>query len=225
MDFDGVLVAGAESVRLLQLDHVDLYLIHAPFAFAEGVEAGLAQWRAMLALRDRGLAKHVGVSNYGLPHLQAIADAGLEMPVANQLELHPLHQQRELLAYMASNGVTPIAYSSLAPLTTWRVKDDGTRQRSAKSADDDARVAATLGSIARAHEAAGMTEATLLLRCALQWCGGGRRGASFARTSVCLSRCFWLTGGDPSFAYCGGRASGKRVPHPAQVDKRRPHRK
>jgi diketogulonate reductase-like aldo/keto reductase len=97
----GDAVAGncAEQLAKLGLEYVDLYLIHAPFAFAESLACGVEQWRAMLALKEDGTCRAVGVSNYGVHHLEAIKAAGLELPCANQLEIHPLCQQKEIVAW------------------------------------------------------------------------------------------------------------------------------
>jgi 2,5-diketo-D-gluconate reductase A len=97
---------------------IDLYLIHGPFGGPK--EVRLAQWQALLDCKKEGLCKFVGVSNFGLHHLAEIEEAKLEMPSVNQLELHPLGQKRELLAYMQKEGIHPMAYSSLAPLQSWR---------------------------------------------------------------------------------------------------------
>ena len=83
-------------------------------------EPRLAQWRACVEAKRRGLCKSIGVSNYGIAHIEEIVAAGLEIPAANQLEIHPTCQKRELLAYMAAKNIFPIAYSSLAPLANWR---------------------------------------------------------------------------------------------------------
>ena len=104
------------SLKRLGLDHVDLYLIHAPY----GGDQRLDQWRALLHLKDAGKARSVGVSNFNIGHLEEIKSAGLPMPDANQIELHPWSQKPELVAYMAEHGIAPIAYSSLVPLSTWR---------------------------------------------------------------------------------------------------------
>ena len=167
-DFDGVVQCAEASVKALGLAYVDLYLIHAPFAFAQSTDAGLAQWKACLALKERGLCRAVGVSNFSVKHLQAIADAGLALPDANQLELHPMCQQTEILAWMKERGVLPIAYSSLAPLGTWRVKGDGSKQDSGKHRGADKADAAdkAVSAIAAAH--AGLSSAQVLLRWALQ---------------------------------------------------------
>jgi hypothetical protein len=64
----------------------------------------------------------IGVSNFHIEHLEEIKAAGLPMPEANQIELHPWSQKPELIVYMRDNNIAPIAYSSLAPLSTWRVE-------------------------------------------------------------------------------------------------------
>lgn len=106
------------QLKQLQLDYVDLYLIHAPLS-----EIRLEQWRALMELKKMGLTKHIGVSNYDEDRFKEILHAGLEMPEANQIEFHPLCAQIELSKYMKENSIEPIAYSSLAPLSTWRIEE------------------------------------------------------------------------------------------------------
>ena len=108
-----------ESLKRLGLDYVDLYLIHAPYGGDKRVE----QWRALLELQEAGKARSIGVSNFNQEHLEEIKVAGLPMPDANQIELHPWSQKPALIAYMAENDITPIAYSSLLPLSTWRTEE------------------------------------------------------------------------------------------------------
>lgn len=110
----------------LGLDYVDLYLIHAPY----GGDMRLEQWRALLEIQKAGKARSIGVSNFNQLHLDEIKAAGLPLPDANQIELHPWSQKPELTTYMAENGIAPIAYSSLVPLSTWRVEEG---QSSAKT--------------------------------------------------------------------------------------------
>lgn len=105
-----------QSLDKMGVENVDLYLIHAAF----GGEMRLEQWKACLELQKQGLCKSVGVSNFGLAHLEEIEAAGLPMPACNQLELHPMGQKRELLAYMKEKNILAVAYSSLAPLDAWR---------------------------------------------------------------------------------------------------------
>ena len=116
-NFQGVIHACDESLRLLQINEIDLYLIHNPFAKDNRLE----QWEAMIELKKQGKVKHIGVSNYNVKHIQEIETAGLEMPTANQIEIHPWHLIRlELEGYMNSYNILPIAYSSLAPIPNWR---------------------------------------------------------------------------------------------------------
>ncbi|MBS2967797.1 aldo/keto reductase [Metabacillus sp. KIGAM252] len=103
------------QLKLLQLDYVDLYLIHAPLA-----ELRLEQWRALMELKKLGLTRHIGVSNYNEEKIKEILNAGLAKPEANQIEFHPMNTQMELTKYMKENSIVPIAYSSLAPLSNWR---------------------------------------------------------------------------------------------------------
>jgi 2,5-diketo-D-gluconate reductase A len=145
------------SLARLGLDYVDLYLIHAPY----GGDLRLEQWRALLDLQRAGKARAVGVSNFNIDHLEDIRTAGLPLPDANQIELHPWSQKPELLAYMTKNGIAPIAYSSLVPLSTWRVAEG---QSSGKT-DQMKADGAAFQDIAAKY---GVSEAQLLLRWGVQ---------------------------------------------------------
>lgn len=105
-----------ESLQKLGLDYVDLYLIHAPFDKAQRLE----QWAALVELKNHGKARAVGVSNFNTGHIDELLEAGLEVPAADQVELHPWSQKPELVRYLEDKSITPIAYSSLVPLSTWR---------------------------------------------------------------------------------------------------------
>ena len=116
-NFKGAISACNDSLKLLQLDEIDLYLIHNPFA----KENRLEQWEAMIELKKQGKVKNIGVSNYNVKHIQEIKIAGLEMPSTNQIEIHPWHVVRtELAQYMDKHEILPIAYSTLAPIPNWR---------------------------------------------------------------------------------------------------------
>jgi 2,5-diketo-D-gluconate reductase A len=106
------------QLKQLQLDYVDLYLIHAPLA-----ERRLEQWNALVQLKKSGLTRHIGVANYNEERLKEIIDADLAHPEANQVEFHPLCARMDLTRYMKENSIAPIAYSSLAPLSTWRAEE------------------------------------------------------------------------------------------------------
>ena len=105
------------SAANLGVDAIDLLLVHAPFGGADG---RLSMWKALVQCQEQGLARSIGVCNYGIAHLEEIAAAGLPAPAVNQIELHPMTQKAELLAYMAEKHIQPVAYSSLALLPSWR---------------------------------------------------------------------------------------------------------
>jgi len=145
------------SLARLEVDYTDLYLIHAPY----GGDMRLEQWRALLELQQSGKARSIGVSNFNIDHLEEIKAAGLPMPEANQIELHPWSQKPDLLAYMVQNDIAPIAYSSLVPLSTWRVEEG---QASGKT--DQMKADGTVfQSIAAKYR---VSEAQLLLRWGVQ---------------------------------------------------------
>ncbi len=99
-----------ESLALLGLEAVDLYLIHWP-APREGryVEA----WRALIDLRDVGKARSIGVSNFLPEHLDRIIGETGVTPAVNQIELHPSFQQRDARAYHERHGIVTQSWSPL----------------------------------------------------------------------------------------------------------------
>lgn len=100
-----------ESLEKLQLDYVDLYLMHWPVpAIDHYVEA----WQGMIELQKQGLAKSIGVCNFQVSHLQRIIDETGVKPVINQIELHPLLQQRQLNAWNATHKIQTESWSPLA---------------------------------------------------------------------------------------------------------------
>ncbi len=126
------------SLERLGLDHVDLYLIHWPVPSADRY---VETWGALQELREQGLTRSVGVSNFTPEHLErAIAETGA-VPAVNQIEAHPRLAQEELRAEHARRGIATEAYS---PLAQAEVLDDP-----------------TLGAIAEAH---GVTPAQVVLR-------------------------------------------------------------
>ncbi|RQR34424.1 aldo/keto reductase [Burkholderia sp. Bp9143] len=144
-----------ESLVKLGLEYVDLYLIHSPHAGSERV----AQWQALVRLKESSKARSIGVSNFNEAHLEELKTVGLPAPEANQIELHPWSQKPDLVAYMRQNNIAPIAYSSLAPLSTWRAG-----QTSAKTAEM-ARDGDVFAKLAAKY---GVSEAQFLLRWGVQ---------------------------------------------------------
>ncbi|KLV65556.1 2,5-diketo-D-gluconic acid reductase A [Citrobacter sp. MGH106] len=100
-----------ESMEKLQLDYLDLYLMHWPVpAIDHYVEA----WENMIDLQKQGLIKSIGVCNFQINHLQRLMDETGVSPVINQIELHPLLQQRQLHSWNATHKIQTESWSPLA---------------------------------------------------------------------------------------------------------------
>lgn len=109
--FENAFRAMRESLRRLQLDYVDLYLIHWPVPRAN---AFVETWRALAKIREEGLAKSIGVSNFTIAHLeQLLAETGI-VPAVNQIELHPRLQQKALREFHSKHGIVTESWSPLA---------------------------------------------------------------------------------------------------------------
>ena len=118
-NFEGSIKSFEKSLYKLGLDYIDLYLIHSPHAKKKRIE----QWKALIDIKDRGKVKHIGVSNWGINHIEELLENNLPLPDANQIELHPWSQKPELVNYLREKKIDVIAYSSLVPLSNWRHKD------------------------------------------------------------------------------------------------------
>jgi 2,5-diketo-D-gluconate reductase A len=99
-----------ESLAKLQLDYVDLYLVHWP-APKRGLY--LETWKALIGLKKQGRARSIGVSNFEPEHLRAIIEATGEVPVLNQIELHPRFAQTKLREFHDKHGIVTEAWSPL----------------------------------------------------------------------------------------------------------------
>jgi 2,5-diketo-D-gluconate reductase A len=97
----------AASLRALEMDHVDLWLIHWPPRAA----ARVATWKELLAVRDEGLARAVGVSNYSLRQLDELTDATGETPEVNQIRWSPVLYDAAQEAGHSERGVVLEGYS------------------------------------------------------------------------------------------------------------------
>ena len=123
---EAVLPALQTTLKHLQLDYLDLYLIHWPVAyhkhnspkdpivFISLDEIPLQEtWQAMIELKKEGLCKHIGVSNFSISKLQLLIDQFEVQPEMNQIELHPYLQQKEMLEFCNKQGIHLTAYSPL----------------------------------------------------------------------------------------------------------------
>ncbi|MEM6434789.1 MAG: aldo/keto reductase [Cyanobacteria bacterium P01_D01_bin.115] len=167
---DAVRPALETTLANLQLDYLDLYLIHWPVALQPDAQFPLTPekmislddlpllttWQAMESLVDAGRCRHIGVSNVSRPKLQTLLDAARMKPEMNQIELHPYLQQPALLTFCQQHDIHLTAYSPLGS------KD---RPDSLKAADEPMLLAdPAIGAIAQRH---GITPAQVLISWAL----------------------------------------------------------
>lgn len=111
----------------LGLDYVDLYLVHWPFFVQKGAKMPLddeqivgydaalyaSTWEAMEAVAASGKAKNIGVSNMTVAKLETLLKTANVVPAVNQVELHPIHPQTELVQWCMEHGIAMTAYSPL----------------------------------------------------------------------------------------------------------------
>lgn len=126
---DDVIPSCEESLADLQLDYLDLYLIHWPFpnhhppgcdvsarnphAIPYIHENYMGTWRKMEELVDRGLVRHIGTSNMTIPKMELLLRDARIRPAVNEMELHPHFQQPEFFRYLTERGIQPVGYSPL----------------------------------------------------------------------------------------------------------------
>ncbi|WP_437050137.1 aldo/keto reductase [Streptomyces sp. enrichment culture] len=108
--YEETLASFEESRARLGLDYVDLYLIHWPLP---RVGRYVDSWRAMIKLREEGLVRSIGVSNFTPGHIERLEKETGVLPSVNQIELHPLLPQEELRAFHAARGVVTESWSPL----------------------------------------------------------------------------------------------------------------
>jgi diketogulonate reductase-like aldo/keto reductase len=133
--------AFAASCRRLQVDYIDCYLIHTPFAFQPGEnqdprdEHGnviydrgvtlIETWRALERLVDQGRCKSIGLSDITLEALKVIVAAARIKPAVVQVEAHPYLPEWELLEYCQQHGIIVLAFAPLGHGMAPNVLEDG----------------------------------------------------------------------------------------------------
>ncbi len=170
---DNVVEACKKSLKDLQLDYVDLYLVHWPFPnfHAKGVsvesrdpnakpyihENFMRTWGEMEKLYDLGMVKNIGTSNVTKAKMELILRDCRVKPVINEMEIHPHFQQPELYDFMVSNGIQPIGFCPIG---------SPNRPERDKTPDDTVPIEdAVIIEIAKAH---GVHPAVICLKWAVQ---------------------------------------------------------
>lgn len=126
--YDDAIRSVEESLERLQVDYLDLHLIHWP---NPSVGKYLQAWQALIDLRERGLIRSIGVSNFTQAHLGHIIDETGVVPAVNQIELHPRFPQEHMRAVDTDLGIITQAWSPMgkarAPLDEPAVLDAAQR--------------------------------------------------------------------------------------------------
>ena len=110
-EHDAAIASGRESLAMMGLDYIDVLLIHWPNPITGKY---LEAWRALVELREQGVARTIGTSNFTAGHLAAIIDDSGVTPAINQIELHPYFLNEEVRAYGEEHGIATEAWSPIA---------------------------------------------------------------------------------------------------------------
>lgn len=110
LGYDDAIASATESRSALGVDRIDLLLIHGPNADSEDYRDA---WRAFVDLRDRGVVRSIGVSNFSIAQLSQVIDDTGVVPAVNQVRLHPYHPETELHRFQVEKGIVTESYSPL----------------------------------------------------------------------------------------------------------------
>ena len=105
--YDNTIEAFNKSLNNLQVDYIDLYLIHWPN------KLNAETWRAFEHLYETGKVKAIGVCNFKVEHLEELKKTAKIMPMVNQVEVHPQSSKNEMLNYCIENNIQLIAWSPI----------------------------------------------------------------------------------------------------------------
>ncbi|PPI29187.1 2,5-diketo-D-gluconic acid reductase, partial [Rathayibacter sp. AY1B1] len=117
-DYEGAKASFETTMAALELDHVDLYLIHAPWPWqdmgSDHREGNIAAWKAMEEILEAGRSRAIGVSNFQVADLESLIAATDVVPHANQIRWFVGNTQDETTAYCKEHGILVEGYSPLA---------------------------------------------------------------------------------------------------------------
>ncbi len=127
--YDDAIKSCKQTLVDLQVDYLDLYLIHWPFPnfHAPGCDVNarnpdaipyihanyMETWKALEHLVDEGLVRHIGTSNMSIPKMELLLRDARIKPAVNEMEIHPHFQQPEFFQYLVDHDIQPIGFSPL----------------------------------------------------------------------------------------------------------------
>lgn len=106
--YEKTIEAFNKSMERLQVDYLDLYLVHWP------TKLNAETWRAFEYLYETGKVKAIGVCNFKIGHLEELKKTAKIMPMVNQVEMHPFNTRNELLEYCKGNNIQVVAWSPIS---------------------------------------------------------------------------------------------------------------
>ena len=106
--YDNTIEAFNKSLNNLQVDYIDLYLIHWPN------KLNAETWRAFEHLYETGKVKAIGVCNFKVEHLEELKKTAKIMPMVNQVEIHPFSTKNNIINYCKDNNVKVVAWSPIS---------------------------------------------------------------------------------------------------------------
>ncbi|KAG9315385.1 NADP-dependent oxidoreductase domain-containing protein [Chiua virens] len=99
-----------KSLRACGLGYIDLYLIHSPLG---GQQMRRESWEAVVDAQKEGKLKSIGISNFGVRHMEELLGNGLPDPAVNQVDLHPFMTRTDIVAYCTRRGILLEAWAPL----------------------------------------------------------------------------------------------------------------
>ena len=105
--YDKTIEAFNKSLERLQVDYIDLYLVHWPN------KLNSETWKAFEYLYKTGKVKSIGVCNFKIGHLEELKKTAQIMPMVNQIEIHPQSSKNDMLSYCEENNIQLVAWSPI----------------------------------------------------------------------------------------------------------------